>query len=1047
MLSERGCFALIFVRQGLGNAINALYIPDDKFVARLANLISSALCVPRYVSEFIRTGGVAAIAEVSSGDAHNFSLIHALLRMLSKCLRYDFGCVAATDAGAISVLMDHIQDDHSQMQSIVLECISRLDLGPTLFPRLSINLTVSSSALRSNAVRLIARISASDAVKLDGDNSVNISAILSLLNEKSPKIVIAACAILARTKACDASTLNSVSGVPRASGDPSIDVMMLDLWRVAIKNECKRGLPNKLLPIIGACAGAVSAMFHTLSPIVGVATAKLLEDLIAVDKRLLKLSLVAELISSANKIEKRSCEASTTFLDVAMKFYKLMLDTRMVQQRQRGSSTLASEDENKIISLLNESLQQKQAGTDKEGVELIGKFLALLGETRTKEVPQRTATAARQEPNPQNRNRAMTSLASAKVIAPPHPQEPSAPRDKRSPTVLSRMPQNRSLSQNPDEKFKQPQVNVSPRSLTPQQFQSANPKQPSELRVQSTWQPSPPQVPPQPLLLRQKSSPADALTPEQQRKNLVVLSGHQEPGAEIGRKETAPPPYPKEGEAHQLSHSVGFKQLSALPSPLKEPSIFPKRDGRLGTPPPPPPPPPVTKPKQKLPGMVESPIFSKTSLTPPLAMDQQAFPFQPPFVQSDLEAIKNTNIALPAKYDNGCSTLAERLKLRRQTVQAKEAFGHITPHPIPRRRNGQEVPLLFDKTTVGLMLMNDKHTTPQKKPGKKVKPRKIQGTFFQKCSLGQEPVKRHELLGSGGSGSKVYRVSMMGLSFVEKTISADTPQEAIDQFKHEIEVMSMLDNKNIVRYLGHSITSEECSVFMEYFSSTLGGVISKKTDFFSVLEVAQNALQIAQGINYLHTLNPMIIHRDIKSENVFVELNASGTIETLKLGDFDTAKIVEQLPAESSDSPSADLSPVQKTRFMSGTIGWIAPELFVQGEKRYTEKVDIWSFGMVLYEMIELEQPFSKLSPLERSKRCEQGDIPEFTKLQASDERTLLHEKILALFEQCTLLAPERRPSAEKIVEALQFIFDGIKNSLKFEGSLHFPSLLGEQVL
>lgn len=95
--------------------------------------------------------------------------------------------------------------------------------------------------------------------------------------------------------------------------------------------------------------------------------------------------------------------------------------------------------------------------------------------------------------------------------------------------------------------------------------------------------------------------------------------------------------------------------------------------------------------------------------------------------------------------------------------------------------------------------------------------------------------------------------------------------------------------------------------------------------------------QILKGLVYLHSHQPPIIHRDIKCDNVFI----NGAHGEVKIGDMGTAEMK-----------------LGKKYTVIGTPEFMAPEMY--DEKGYTEKVDIYAFGMCLLEMVTGEYPYGE---------------------------------------------------------------------------------------
>lgn len=108
----------------------------------------------------------------------------------------------------------------------------------------------------------------------------------------------------------------------------------------------------------------------------------------------------------------------------------------------------------------------------------------------------------------------------------------------------------------------------------------------------------------------------------------------------------------------------------------------------------------------------------------------------------------------------------------------------------------------------------------------------------------------------------------------------------------------------------------------------------------SITAVKSWVCQILHGLAYLHQHDPPVIHRDLKCDNIFV----NGNIGQVKIGDLGLAAVVRT---------------AQPTRSIIGTPEFMAPELY---EEDYDERVDIYSFGMCVLEMLTVEYPYSECS-------------------------------------------------------------------------------------
>ena len=161
-------------------------------------------------------------------------------------------------------------------------------------------------------------------------------------------------------------------------------------------------------------------------------------------------------------------------------------------------------------------------------------------------------------------------------------------------------------------------------------------------------------------------------------------------------------------------------------------------------------------------------------------------------------------------------------------------------------------------------------------------------------------------------------------------------EESIRQFIDECNILKNLHHPNILLYMGACTTGPQFFVVTEF---------CENGNLFEFLHINNNqkltfedarriALEIAYGVNYLHGFRPPILHRDLKSMNVLLDRNL-----TVKLADFGNTKSLD----------------VQMTK-QKGTFQWMAPEV-IRGNK-YTEKSDVFSFGIIMNELVTRVPPY-----------------------------------------------------------------------------------------
>ncbi|KAI3452700.1 hypothetical protein Pfo_009364 [Paulownia fortunei] len=190
-------------------------------------------------------------------------------------------------------------------------------------------------------------------------------------------------------------------------------------------------------------------------------------------------------------------------------------------------------------------------------------------------------------------------------------------------------------------------------------------------------------------------------------------------------------------------------------------------------------------------------------------------------------------------------------------------------------------------------------------------------------------------LGQGGSGS-VYKGILPGGQIVAvKRLLFNTTQWA-DHFFNEVNLISGIDHKNLVKLLGCSITGPESLLVYEYVANhSLHDHLFVRKDVprLGWEERYKIILGVAEGLAYLHEESNMrIIHRDIKLSNILLDEDF-----TAKIADFGLARLFPQ------DKTSISTA-------IAGTLGYMAPEYIVRG--KLTEKADVYSFGILVIEVV-----------------------------------------------------------------------------------------------
>lgn len=198
--------------------------------------------------------------------------------------------------------------------------------------------------------------------------------------------------------------------------------------------------------------------------------------------------------------------------------------------------------------------------------------------------------------------------------------------------------------------------------------------------------------------------------------------------------------------------------------------------------------------------------------------------------------------------------------------------------------------------------------------------------------------KRGERIGSGAFGT-VFRALDVdgGRIFAAKRMPLPSGEDEKRQTHGELEICKDLRHPHIVSYLGHEFAEDCLYIHMELLSG--GSMASVLKEFGALpsplLKIATRG--IAEGLDYLHSRSPPVVHRDIKGANVLV-----GPDFCMKLADFGC---------------SSKRSDVTASLTMVGSIPWMAPEV-INKDDGHGRKADVWSFGCVVIEMATAEKPW-----------------------------------------------------------------------------------------
>ncbi|XP_074578171.1 serine/threonine-protein kinase VIK-like [Curcuma longa] len=255
------------------------------------------------------------------------------------------------------------------------------------------------------------------------------------------------------------------------------------------------------------------------------------------------------------------------------------------------------------------------------------------------------------------------------------------------------------------------------------------------------------------------------------------------------------------------------------------------------------------------------------------------------------------------------------------------------------------------------------------------------------------------LIGKGSFG-EIIKAYWRGTPVAVKRIlpSLSDDRLVVQDFRHEVHLLVKLRHPNIVQFLGAVTDRKPLMLITEFLrGGDLHQFLEDKGPLSPSLAI-NFALDMARGMAYLHNEPNVIIHRDLKPRNVLL---VNSNADHLKVGDFGLSKLIR---VEHSHD-------VYKMTGETGSYRYMAPEVFKH--RKYDKKVDVFSFAMILYEMLEGVPPFSAHKPYEAAK------------LVAEGKRPLFHNKgyiqeLRDLTVQCWAMDMNKRPTFLEILRTLE---------------------------
>lgn len=276
-----------------------------------------------------------------------------------------------------------------------------------------------------------------------------------------------------------------------------------------------------------------------------------------------------------------------------------------------------------------------------------------------------------------------------------------------------------------------------------------------------------------------------------------------------------------------------------------------------------------------------------------------------------------------------------------------------------------------------------------------------------------ESFSESAIIGKGASGTVYKAIMPDGRRIAVKKLKCQGEGSNVDRsFRTEITTLGNVRHRNIVKLYGFCSNQDSNLILYEYMENgSLGELLHGSKDAYLLDWDAryQIAFGAAEGLRYLHSdCKPKVIHRDIKSNNILLD-----EMMEAHVGDFGLAKII-------------DISNSRTMSAVAGSYGYIAPEYAFT--MKVTEKCDIYSFGVVLLELVTGQcaiQPLEKGGDLVNLVRRTMNSMKPNS--EVFDSRLNLNSKrvveemtlVLKIALFCTSESPLDRPSMREVISML----------------------------
>ncbi|XP_050232951.1 putative leucine-rich repeat receptor-like protein kinase At2g19210 [Mercurialis annua] len=300
-------------------------------------------------------------------------------------------------------------------------------------------------------------------------------------------------------------------------------------------------------------------------------------------------------------------------------------------------------------------------------------------------------------------------------------------------------------------------------------------------------------------------------------------------------------------------------------------------------------------------------------------------------------------------------------------------------------------------------------------------PMELKKTQFKYSEILRITNNFEKILGKGGFGTVYYGILDDDTQVAVKILSPSSVQGQ-KEFQAEVKLLLRVHHRNLTALVGYCNEGTNMGLIYEYMAN------GNLTDYLKNSNVSglswetrlRIAVEAAQGLEYMHNgCKPQIVHRDVKATNILL----NDTFQA-KLADFGLSRVFVD-------------GGTHITTVVAGTPGYLDPEYYVTNW--LTEKSDVFSFGVVLLEIITGKAAISKTSHISQwvSSMLETGDIHRVADSSLNGEFEVNSAwKAVELAMACVATTSTRRPTMSQVVVELNEYCLKIEMARKRQGHI-----------